>query len=84
MRMRENGVTRLVNIRALAQPIGAHDPGTGNPVLRSSIFAQRFASSRRPHSRFSDVLRPRTFNANYAEFARLVERHRDPAAWGRS
>lgn len=58
-RMRENDLTQLVSIRALAHLAETRDPETGNHILRTQAYVHLLATALRRHPRFSDVLTPR-------------------------
>lgn len=58
-RMRENEITELVSIRALAHLAETRDPETGNHILRTQGYVHQLADALRKHPRFSEVLTPR-------------------------
>lgn len=58
-RMRENELTQLVSIRALAHLAETRDPETGNHILRTQGYVHQLATALQHRPRFSDVLTPR-------------------------
>ncbi|MCK6408713.1 MAG: two-component system response regulator [Thauera sp.] len=58
-RMRENELTQLVSIRALAHLAETRDPETGNHILRTQGYVHQLATALQRHPRFSAVLTPR-------------------------
>ena len=58
-RMRENELTQLVSIRALAHLAETRDPETGNHILRTQGYVHQLATALQHHPRFSAVLTPR-------------------------
>jgi len=58
-RMRENELTQLVSIRALAHLAETRDPETGNHILRTQGYVHQLATALQQHPRFSDMLTPR-------------------------
>ncbi|ENO83791.1 response regulator [Thauera aminoaromatica] len=58
-RMRENELTQLVSIRALAHLAETRDPETGNHILRTQGYVHQLATALQRHPRFSDVLTSR-------------------------
>ena len=55
-RMRENELTQLVSIRALAHLAETRDPETGNHILRTQGYVQQLAMALQQHPRFGGVL----------------------------
>ena len=58
-RMRENELTQMVSIRALAHLAETRDPETGNHILRTQGYVHQLALALQRNPRFSDVLTPR-------------------------
>jgi len=61
-RMRENEVSQVVGIRALAHLAETRDPETGNHILRTQAYVQTLAQRLRPHPRFSEFLTSRNID----------------------
>ena len=61
-RMRDNDVTQLVTIRALAHLAETRDPETGNHILRTQGYVRELACLLREHPRFADLLTPHYIN----------------------
>jgi cyclic di-GMP phosphodiesterase len=55
-RMRDNDLTQLVSIRALAHLAETRDPETGNHILRTQGYVQQLAHLLREHPHFRDLL----------------------------
>ncbi len=58
-RMRENDLTQLVVIRALAHLAETRDPETGNHILRTQGYVHQLALHLREHPRFAETLTDR-------------------------
>ena len=55
-RMRDNDLTQLVSIRALAHLAETRDPETGNHILRTQGYVEELARCLRRHPRFAETL----------------------------
>jgi putative two-component system response regulator len=55
-RMKENDLTQLVTVQALARLAETRDPETGNHILRTQRYVRRLALKLRHHPRFAATL----------------------------